>query len=76
MRDEEIKDHLISTDSEFRKLMEQHHSYDEQLDKLTRKPFLSEEERLVETVLKKKKLALKDQMQARILRAQMTTRGH
>ena len=76
MGDAEIKDYLLSTDEEFRKLVEQHHSYDEQLDKLTHKPFLSEEERLLETVLKKKKLALKDQMQARIVRAQTAARAH
>ncbi|MBI3939797.1 MAG: DUF465 domain-containing protein [Acidobacteria bacterium] len=75
MGDVEIKDYLLSTDDEFRKLVEQHHSYDEQLDKLTHQPFLSDEEKLLETVLKKKKLALKDQMQARIIRAQATVRG-
>ena len=69
MGDAEIKDHLLSTDDEFRRLAEEHHSYDEQLDRLTHKPFLSGEERVLETVLKKKKLALKDQMQARIHRA-------
>ena len=75
MGDGDIKDHLMSTDDEFRKLVEQHHSYDEQLDKLVRKNFLSEEERLLETVLKKKKLAIKDQMHSRILRAQAAARG-
>ncbi|HEY2934499.1 MAG TPA: DUF465 domain-containing protein [Acidobacteriota bacterium] len=76
MGDAEIKDHLLSTDDEFRRLAERHHSYDEQLDKLTHKPFLSEEERVQETVLKKKKLALKDQMQARIIRAQSTAKAN
>ena len=76
MGDAEIKDYLLSTDEEFRKLVEQHHSYDEQLDKLTHKPFLSEEEKLLETVLKKKKLALKDQMQSKIFRAQTSARAH
>lgn len=75
MGDGDIKDYLISTDDEFRKLVEQHHSYDEQLDKLVRKNFLSEEEKLLETVLKKKKLAIKDQMHSRILRAQAAARS-
>ena len=75
MGDAEIKDHLLSTDDEFRKMIQQHHSYDEQLDELTHKPFLSEEEKVREIVLKKKKLALKDQMQARIVRAQTMARS-
>lgn len=76
MGDVEVKDHLLSTDGEFRRLVEQHHSYDEQLAKLSSKPFLSEEEKLLKTVLKKKKLALKDQMHAKILRAQSAVRAH
>ncbi|MBI2822381.1 MAG: DUF465 domain-containing protein [Acidobacteria bacterium] len=75
MGDVEIKEYLLSTDGEFRKLAEQHHSYDEQLARLTHKPFLSDEEKLQETILKKKKLALKDQMHVRILRAQAETQG-
>ncbi|MBI2821928.1 MAG: DUF465 domain-containing protein [Acidobacteria bacterium] len=75
MGDTEIKEYLLNTDDEFRKLAEQHHSYDEQLARLTHKPFLSDEEKLQETILKKKKLALKDQMHVRILRAQAETQG-
>ena len=75
MGETEMKDHLFSTDDEFRKMMEQHHSYEAQLNELTRKSFLSDDEKIQETVLKKKKLALKDQMQARIMRAQTMVRG-
>ena len=75
MGDEDIKDYLMGTDDEFRRLVEQHHSYAEQLERLVQKSFLSEEEQLLETVLKKKKLALKDQMHARILRAQAGARS-
>ena len=70
MGEAELKDYLMGTDDEFRKMVEQHHSYDEQLDRLIHKSFLSEEEQLLETVLKKKKLALKDQMRMRMARAQ------
>jgi uncharacterized protein YdcH (DUF465 family) len=59
----EIKEHLIQSSEEFRRLMQQHSTYDEELSKLIRKNFLSEEEKVKEVTLKKMKLHVKDQME-------------
>ncbi|MBI4445936.1 MAG: YdcH family protein [Acidobacteria bacterium] len=64
----EVKDYLARTDQEFRALAEKHQEYERQLQELLSKPYLSEQEQLQETVIKKKKLALKDQMQLLIQR--------
>jgi len=58
----ELRQQLLSKDEEFRRLAAEHQSYDEQLEILTRRHHLSEEERIQERTLKKKKLLLKDQM--------------
>jgi hypothetical protein len=47
-----------------RRLQEQHRFYSQQLESLTQKPYLSEDEKLEEVRLKKLKLRLKDQMSA------------
>jgi uncharacterized protein len=58
----ELRNQLLKVNDEFRRLAEEHQSYDHQLDDLANKHFLSEEEQLQEKNLKKKKLILKDQM--------------
>jgi uncharacterized protein YdcH (DUF465 family) len=58
----ELRQQLLSKDEEFKRLAAEHQSYDEQLELLTRRHHLSEEERIQERTLKKKKLLLKDQM--------------
>ena len=58
----ELREQLLRDNAEYRRLAEEHHSYDIQLESLARKHFLSEEEQLQEKTLKKKKLLLKDQM--------------
>ena len=45
-------------------LNEQHHEYESQLGDFTEKVVLSDEEQVEETTLKKKKLQLKDRMEA------------
>jgi uncharacterized protein YdcH (DUF465 family) len=57
------KEFLLEND-EYRKLDAQHHEFDDRLRMLTDKPILSDEEQLEETTLKKKKLQLKDRMEA------------
>ncbi len=65
-----IKDELIASDSEFRELAKEHGRYEERLVELSSLQYPSDEEQLEEIMLKKKKLAVKDQMQAIMLRHQ------
>jgi uncharacterized protein YdcH (DUF465 family) len=58
----ELREQLLRDNAEFRRLAEEHQSYDAQLENLNSKHFLSQEEQVQEKKLKKKKLLLKDQM--------------
>ena len=58
------RDHLLATHEEFRKLAQEHTQYEQRLDSLTHKRYLTDDEKLEEVRLKKLKLRLKDQMQA------------
>lgn len=58
----EPQDVLLRESEEFQQLFEQHRELDERLNALTRKLFLSEEEKVEEVTLKKKKLVIKDRM--------------
>ncbi len=62
----QLREQLLSTNSEFRRLASEHQAYSEQLDKLSSRPHLTDDERLQETTLKKKKLLLKDQMHSMV----------
>jgi len=57
-----LREQLFQENAEYRKIAAEHQMYDDQLEDLSRKHFLSEEEKLQEKTLKKKKLILKDQM--------------
>ncbi len=69
----ELRNQLLKENAEFRRLAAEHQSYDDQLEGLSNKHFLSEEEQLQEKTLKKKKLMLKDQMYSMVqkIRKQM-----
>ena len=54
---------LLEND-EYRRLHEQHHEYENRLSHFMDKAVLSDEEQVEETTLKKKKLQLKDRMEA------------
>jgi uncharacterized protein YdcH (DUF465 family) len=58
------KDQLVTSNDEFRKLVQEHTQYSQRLDSLTQKRYLSEDEKLEEVRLKKLKLRLKDQMES------------
>ncbi len=57
-----LREQLMSNNPEFRRLATEHQSYAKQLEQLSGRHHLSEEEKLHEITLKKKKLFLKDQM--------------
>jgi uncharacterized protein YdcH (DUF465 family) len=65
-----LKEELMSRDPEFRELAREHTRYEERLSELTALAYPSDEEQLEEVTLKKKKLALKDQMYALIMQHQ------
>ncbi len=64
----ELRERLLTSNEEFRRLAAEHQSYSDRLDRLISRHHLSEDEKLQETMLKKKKLMLKDQMYAMLQR--------
>lgn len=63
------RERLERQDPHFRALCEKHRSCELQLDRLRGRRWLSDEEQLEETRLKKTKLVLKDEMEAMLRRA-------
>jgi uncharacterized protein YdcH (DUF465 family) len=66
-----LKEELINRDPEFRELAREH-KYEERLSELSALTYPNDEEQLEEITLKKKKLALKDQMYSMMLQYQKT----
>jgi uncharacterized protein YdcH (DUF465 family) len=62
--DAEFRERLIQEDAEFRKLAEEHQACDQQLTELESRHYQNEDDKLIQKNLKKRKLALKDQMYA------------
>ncbi len=67
---ESLKEELMTSDPEFRELAREHGRYEARLSELTSLTYPSDEEQLEEITLKKKKLAIKDQMQTMLLQYQ------
>jgi len=65
-----LKEQLLAIDPEFRELAREHGRYEQRLSELSSLQYPSDEEQLEEITLKKKKLAVKDQMHAIMLRHQ------
>jgi hypothetical protein len=59
-----LSDESIRRDEEYVRLEVEHHEYESRLSKLAEKAALSADEQLEQTTLKKKKLQIKDRMQA------------
>lgn len=71
---DEKKTSLLQHDAAFRQLVDEHHILDEHVRQLASQSYLSHEEQLEEVALKKRKLALKDRIEA-ILRHQPINAG-
>lgn len=61
---QDVKGLLLQQNDQYRQLFEQHHQLDHRLHELTDKPYLSPPEQLEKVTIKKRKLALKDRMEA------------
>ncbi|HEV8524839.1 MAG TPA: DUF465 domain-containing protein [Terriglobales bacterium] len=59
-----VRDQLMASHEEFRRLAQEHSQHSQRLEALVQKRFLTEDEKLEEVRLKKLKLRLKDQMEA------------
>jgi len=72
-----LKEELINRDPEFRELAREHTRYEQRLSELSSLAYPSDEEQLEEITLKKKKLAIKDQMYSMMLQYQKSqSLGH
>ena len=67
-----LKEQLMTSDPEFRDLARVHGRYEARLSELSSLQYPNDEEQLEEITLKKKKLAVKDQMHAIMLRHQQS----
>ena len=59
---ESMKEEIMNNNPEFRELAREHGRYEARLGELSALPYPSDDEQWEEATLKKKKLALKDQM--------------
>jgi len=60
---QEVKNLLLRSNDQYRRLSERHHQLDDRLNQLIHLPYLTASEQVEEVTLKKRKLALKDQME-------------
>ena len=70
-----LSDDSLPSEEEYVQLEVQHHEYESRLSELAEKAVLTDDEQFEETTLKKKKLQIKDRMQA-IARRQRGTSAH
>lgn len=61
---QDLKLLLLETNSEFRELASTHQALDSRIRELESKPYLTTDEQIEESRLKKRKLQLKDRMEA------------
>jgi uncharacterized protein YdcH (DUF465 family) len=58
-----VREQLLASHEEFRRLAQEHTHYSQRLNSLIEKRYLTEDEKVEEVRLKKLKLRLKDQME-------------
>ncbi|MGA3126565.1 MAG: DUF465 domain-containing protein [Candidatus Korobacteraceae bacterium] len=68
-----VREQLLASNDEFRKLANEHSNYSQRLESLSDKKYLSEEEKIEVVRLKKLKLRLKDEMEMFPHRAQQVS---
>jgi uncharacterized protein YdcH (DUF465 family) len=61
---DDVKDALLRTDEAFRQLVSEHQALDAQIRQLSALAYLTDRQRYEETSLKKRKLAVKDRIEA------------
>jgi len=66
---EAVREQLMVGNEKYQRLREEHHRYAIQLDELSAKSYLSEDEQTEELRLKKLKLRVKDQMELLVRQA-------
>ena len=71
-----LKEELMASNPEFREMAREHGKYEQRLSELSALSYPSDEEQLEEVTLKKKKLALKDQMYSLMLQAEKASTAH
>jgi len=59
-----VRDDLLSSNAQFRDLVHQHQDFESRLSELQHLSYPNDDEQLEETTLKKKKLAIKDEIYA------------
>jgi len=59
-----VREQLLASHDEFRRLAQEHALYSQRLDLLIEKRYLNEDEKVEEVRLKKLKLRIKDQMES------------
>jgi uncharacterized protein YdcH (DUF465 family) len=68
---EAIREQLMATSPEYQRLRDEHARYSAELDHLSNKPYLSDQEQMEEVRLKKLKLRVKDQMEMLVRKARV-----
>ena len=71
-----LKEELMASNPEFREMAREHGRYEQRLSELSALTYPSDDEQLEEVTLKKKKLALKDQMYSLLLQAEKASTTH
>lgn len=61
---ESVRESLLAGNDEYRRLDQQHHEFESRLSALADKAVLNDDEQVEETTLKKRKLQVKDKMEA------------
>ncbi len=71
-----LRDYLLAHDDKYRELANEHKRYETRLCELSSLPYPNEEEQIEETILKKKKLLLKDQMEDIAIKYKSSATSH